>query len=59
VKGRGVTSTKGTGDLLAEVQVAVPSHMPDAALAALKQFNEAMPSENPRAELIERAKADH
>jgi len=59
VKGRGVTSTKGTGDLLAEVQVAIPSHMPDAALAALKEFEKAMPDENPRADLIERARASH
>jgi molecular chaperone DnaJ len=57
VKGRGVTSTKGTGDLLAEVEVAVPSHMPDAALAALKEFAEAMPDENPRADLLSKAKA--
>ncbi len=56
VKGRGVTSSKGTGDLLAEIEVAVPSHMPDAALTALKEFAAAMPDENPRAELIERAR---
>ena len=31
VKGRGVKTSKGTGDLLAEVQVAVPSHLSDAA----------------------------
>ena len=30
VKGRGVETTKGTGDLLAEVQVAVPAHLDDA-----------------------------
>jgi molecular chaperone DnaJ len=57
VKGRGVTSTKGTGDLLAEVEVAVPARIPDAALAALKEFAAAMPDENPRAELIAKAKA--
>lgn len=59
VKGRGVTSTKGTGDLLAEVQVAVPARIPDDALAALQAFDKAMPAENPRADLIARAKADH
>ncbi|MGX5681656.1 DnaJ C-terminal domain-containing protein [Schumannella luteola] len=57
VKGRGVTTTKGSGDLLAEVEVAVPSRIPDAALAALKEFAAAMPDENPRAELLEKAKA--
>ena len=31
VKGRGVTTSKGTGDLLAEVQVAVPAHLPGDA----------------------------
>lgn len=59
VKGRGVTSTKGTGDLLAEVQVAVPARLTDEAKAALEAFTHAMPAENPRTELLERAKADH
>ena len=59
VKGRGVTSAKGTGDLLAEVQVAVPARIPDDAKAALEAFAAAMPADNPRAELLERAKADH
>ncbi len=56
VKGRGVTSSKGTGDLLAEIEVAVPSRIPDDALTHLKEFAAAMPDENPRAELIERAR---
>ncbi len=59
VKGRGVTSAKGTGDLLAEVQVAVPARITDDAKAHLEAFAKAMPAENPRAELIERAKVDH
>lgn len=59
VKGRGVTSAKGVGDLLAEVQVAVPGRLPDAALAALEEFAKAMPAENPRDELLERARSDH
>ncbi len=59
VKGRGVTSAKGTGDLLAEVQVAVPGRIPDDALEHLKAFEKAMPAENPRADLIARAKQDH
>lgn len=57
IKGRGVTTAKGTGDLLAEVEVAVPGRIPDAALEHLQAFAEAMPDENPRAELIERARS--
>jgi molecular chaperone DnaJ len=56
VKGRGVASTKGTGDLLAEVQVAVPSHLDDEAKAALEKFQELEPKENPRAELMSKAR---
>jgi molecular chaperone DnaJ len=57
VKGRGVTTAKGTGDLLAEVEIAVPSRVPEEALEHLRAFDAAMPAENPRAELIERAKS--
>lgn len=56
VKGRGVATSKGTGDLLAEVQVAVPSHLSDEAREALERFNEVGPNENPRADLLARAK---
>jgi molecular chaperone DnaJ len=56
VKGRGVTTTKGTGDLLAEVQVAVPSHLDDAAREALERFQQLEPKENPRAELMAKAR---
>lgn len=59
VKGRGVTTTKGAGDLLAEVQVAVPSRIPEAALDHLRAFESSMPHENPRAELLEKARSDH
>jgi len=55
VKGRGVATPKGTGDLLASVHVAVPSHLSDAAKKHLEAFAEAMPKENPRAELLEQA----
>jgi molecular chaperone DnaJ len=54
VKGRGVTTAKGTGDLLAEVVIAVPSHLPPAAKEALEAFSAAMPDENPREELLSR-----
>lgn len=56
VKGRGVVTAKATGDLLAEVQVAVPSHLSDKAKQALEAFNAEMPDENPRADLLARAK---
>ena len=56
VKGRGVTATKGTGDLLATVVVAVPGHLTADAKEHLEEFAKAMPTEDPRAELIARAK---
>lgn len=56
VKGRGVVTPKGTGDLLAVVQVAVPSHLSKDAEEKLIAFNEALPKENPRDELLARAK---
>ena len=56
VKGRGVQTSKGTGDLLAEVQVAVPSHLDDAAREALERFQSLEPKENPRADLMTKAR---
>lgn len=56
VKGRGVQTQKGTGDLLAEVQVAVPSHLDDAAREALERFHALEPKENPRADLMTKAR---
>jgi molecular chaperone DnaJ len=56
VKGRGVTTAKGTGDLLAELQIAVPAHLDDAAREALEKFQSLEPSENPRADLMAKAR---
>jgi len=56
VKGRGVATAKGTGDLLAELQVAVPTHLDEAAREALEKFQELEPTENPRAELMAKAR---
>ncbi len=56
VKGRGVATAKGTGDLLATVHVAVPSHLTSDAKDALDAFAAAMPSENPRLDLLARAR---
>ena len=56
VKGRGVATAKGTGDLLAELQVAVPTHLDDAAREALERFQELEPQANPRAERMAKAR---
>ena len=56
VKGRGIHSSKGTGDLLAEVQVAVPQHLSDEAREALERFHALEPKENPRADLMAKAR---
>ncbi|MGY6497953.1 MAG: DnaJ C-terminal domain-containing protein [Microcella sp.] len=56
VKGRGVTSAKGTGDLLATVQVAVPSHLSPEAQKKLEAFAKTLPDENPRDDLLLRAR---
>jgi len=56
VKGRGVETAKGTGDLLATVMVAVPSHLTAGAEKALADLAAALPDENPRLDLIDRAR---
>ena len=56
VKERGIHSSKGTGDLLAEVQVAVPSHLDDDAREALERFHALEPKENRRADLMAKAR---
>ena len=55
VKGKGVVTEKVTGDLLATVEIAVPSHLSDKAAEALKAFEDLMPDEDPRADLLQRA----
>ncbi|RKR76113.1 DnaJ C-terminal domain-containing protein [Frondihabitans australicus] len=56
VKGRGVDAKEGKGDLLATVQVAVPSHLSDKAREAVEALRDALPDENPRADLLDRAR---
>ena len=51
-------TAKGTGDLLAEVQVAVPSHLDDAAPRGARAYA-AQPEENPRADLMAKARGRH
>jgi molecular chaperone DnaJ len=55
VKGKGVETSKGTGDLLATVEIAVPSHLTEKAKKALEAFNELVPQEDPREDLLARA----
>jgi len=55
VKGKGVTTSKGTGDLLAEVVIAVPDNLSTAALDALEAYAKLSP-ENPRDDLLTRAR---
>ncbi|GAA2033179.1 DnaJ C-terminal domain-containing protein [Agromyces tropicus] len=57
VKGRGVETKKGTGDLLAVVQVAVPAHLSKDAEEKLREFAAQLPDENPRDDLLAKARS--
>jgi molecular chaperone DnaJ len=57
VKGRGVVTKDGTGDLLATVQVAVPSHLSDKAREAVEALAAALPDEDPRDDLLAKARS--
>ncbi|MBF4583693.1 DnaJ domain-containing protein [Curtobacterium sp. VKM Ac-2865] len=57
VKGRGVVTKDGTGDLLATVQVAVPSHLSDKAREAVEALAAALPDEDPREDLLAKARS--
>jgi molecular chaperone DnaJ len=56
VKGKGVTTPKGTGDLLVSVQVVVPQRLTPAAREAVPAFGIATSGEDVRADLLARAK---
>ena len=56
VKNRGVKRTNKQGDLLVTLEVAIPSHVSDKASQLLVEFDKALPAEDPRAELLARAK---
>jgi molecular chaperone DnaJ len=57
VRGKGVRRPDGTnGDLLATVAVAVPQHLNGAARDALTAFREATAGEDPRDDLLRRAR---
>jgi len=57
-KGRGVKSTKRTGDLLITVQIMVPQRVDGAARDAVEAFAAATGDQDPRAELLARARRD-
>jgi molecular chaperone DnaJ len=57
VRGKGVRRQDGTnGDLLVTVQVQVPQHLSVKARQALESFREVTAAEDPRDELLQRAK---
>lgn len=55
VRGKGVQFGSRQGDLLATIEVLVPAHVSKKAEELLKDFDELLPKEDPRAELISRA----
>lgn len=57
VKGRGVQAKSGAGDLLAKVQVVVPQRLSDRAREAVETLQAEEDGLDPRADLLERAKA--
>ncbi|MGN6445061.1 DnaJ C-terminal domain-containing protein [Amnibacterium sp.] len=57
VKGRGVETKSGKGDLLARIEVAVPSHLSSAQKDALEALVAAFGDENPRDDLLAKARS--
>ncbi|MDR1441728.1 MAG: DnaJ domain-containing protein [Bifidobacteriaceae bacterium] len=55
VKGKGITTAKGTGDLLVTISVAVPQRVSGKAKEALEELREATRDDDPRAELRRQA----
>lgn len=55
VKGKGVQLGNKQGDLLATIEVVVPAHLPAKAKQLLEKFEEELPEEDPRADLLSRA----
>ena len=55
-RGKGITTSKGTGDLLVTVQVVVPQRLNGAARDAVEAFATATAGEDPRADLAARAR---
>lgn len=57
VKGRGIETTKGRGDLLITIDVQVPQRVDGAAKKALEDFAKATAEFDPREDLAQKAKA--
>lgn len=55
IKGKGVPTPRGDGDLLATVEVLVPERISSKAEAALREFAKELPDDNVRADLLSRA----
>jgi len=55
VKGKGITTAKGTGHLLVTIQVAVPQSLNAKAKQALEDLREALAGSDPRADLMKQA----
>jgi molecular chaperone DnaJ len=55
VKGKGVQLGSKQGDLLATVEIAIPAHISDKAKELLEKFEQELPDEDPRADLLTRA----
>lgn len=56
VKGKGIVTPRATGDLLVTVQVVVPQKLTPAAREAVQAFGIATSGEDPRAEMMARAR---
>lgn len=56
VKGRGVATSKGTGDLLVTIDVVIPQNLPKNAEQAVRDFAEATAGNSPRENLAEKAR---
>jgi molecular chaperone DnaJ len=56
VRGRGVQTKKGTGDLLVRLQIVVPKRLNAKAKQALEDFRAAVQDTDPRADLLARAR---
>ncbi|GAA5164638.1 DnaJ C-terminal domain-containing protein [Ornithinimicrobium tianjinense] len=56
VKGRGIATSKATGDLLARVQVVVPQKLSDKAREAVEALQAEDEGHDPRADLMRRAR---
>ncbi len=55
VKGKGVQFGNKQGDLLATIEIVVPAHIPTKAKQLLEEFEEQLPQEDPRADLLSKA----